>query len=460
MFLLLCIIIQVVCHQSKFKLSLKVFLHKASAWEQQQLLPARVMEMKDTLMHELQTLQDLIPGKHRADHQNDHEVQVIIDEFLAQNQESIEVVLRVLKLIDHDLENVIHDCERVFDLKTLSSANVIFGSVTKPLLVKVRDLCNLVAENRVDLLEAGLEAVEVEAFTYRGNLDQALQDIAVVSSQLESAVFVERALHGHEYILTSLKQVDQMFAEEISRNISMYSTKWLQLVRDFNAIISDNAVIDLDKHPEIATLYDVFDSLDNETTVLQEDMKDLMQLWVDLVEDVLVGLFNITEESDDYIREHALECFLNGEMRLTSVANYYRNLNHIMLHSLDKLYRCVDFEKEMGYAFRWMQPILASTDKAIGYIMKTYMSCAMMTEQVKSDLPFEMCEEEASGMFRKTQEFVESKVIEIYNHVIEAIELNEVTIEACLYAQLIDTFMLNGEYFESFENCSQSDNAN
>ncbi|XP_062556166.1 uncharacterized protein LOC134221012 [Armigeres subalbatus] len=416
-------------------------------------LPPKVLELKDSLMHEMQALQSVIPGHHPVDHRTDHQVQTIMDEFLALNQNSIDAILRVLVLIDHGLANAIHDCERVAGLPSLESDNAIFEWVTKPLLLKVRDLCGLISSNAIDQVEASLEGVELEASLYRRRLDGTLKDIAIVSGRLESDILEERSRQEEKKASDQLRQVNETLTVELDATFSKYSMKWMELYRNLANVIPEEIVMTLDKYPSVAMVYDFFDFLDNETAVLQSEMHELLDYWIDLVEEAMDGVSNSTIETDGFLREYPLELFLEHKTKLDCVARYFQGYDSRVLYSVNKYYRCVDFSAEMNKAFRRIDTILESADKAIEYIMETYVNCATFIQQFQNDLPLEECLSEIHDLLNQTQAFVEYKSDEIYNHVVDGMMLNEVTINACLYAQVVEVMLRNGEYLEGLESC-------
>ncbi|KXJ75832.1 hypothetical protein RP20_CCG010917 [Aedes albopictus] len=426
-------------------------LFLATSWAN---LPPQVMELKDSLMHEMQTLQRVIPGHHPVDHRTDHQVQSVMDEFLALNQNSIDAILRVLMLIDHDLSNAIHDCERVADLPSLDSGNVIFDWVTKPLLMRVRELCGLISSNAVEQVENSLEAVQIEASFYRQRLDASLKNIAIVSSRLESDIFEERSRLEGKNILYVLERVNTTLMAELDETFTKYLSKWTELYRKLTEVVPEQVVMTLDEYPTVAMVYDFFDFLDNETTVLHGEMHELMDYWMELVEEALEGVTNSTIETDGFLREYPLEMFLNGKTNFDCVARYFQGFDERVLYSVKNYYRCIDYADEMSKAFRRIDSVLDSADKAIGFIMETYINCATFMQTFEDNLPLEECLMEMQDLLNQTQEFIVDKSIEIYNYVIDGMSLNQVTIGACLYAQVVEVMLRNEEHLEAVESCS------
>ncbi|XP_001655572.2 uncharacterized protein LOC5575189 [Aedes aegypti] len=423
----------------------------AASWAN---LPPKVMELKDSLMHEMQTLQHVIPGNHPVDHRTDHQVQDVMDEFLALNQNSIEAILRVLMLIDHDLTNAIHDCERVADLRSLDSTNMIFEWVAKPLLLRVRELCGLISSNAVEQVEESLEAVQLEASVYRRKLDDTLKGIAIVSVGLKSDVFEERSKQISGSILGQLKRVNETVTAELDGTFTKYFTKWAELYRKLTEMIPERVVMALDEYPTVAMVYDFFDFLDNETTVLHGEMHELMDYWVELVKEAAEGVTNSTVETDGFLREYPLELFLNRKARFDCVARYFHGFNERVLYSVDRYYGCVDFAAEMNKAFRRVDTVLDSVDKAIEFITETYINCATFAEKFEDNVPVEECLMEMHDLLNQTKIIIEDQSIDIYNYVIDGMSLNQVAIGACLYAQVVEVMLRNEGHLDGVESCS------
>ncbi|XP_055640558.1 uncharacterized protein LOC129777970 [Toxorhynchites rutilus septentrionalis] len=419
-------------------------------------LPHKVIEMKDSLFHEIQSLAEVIP-ENRFPHANTRESNVevhrLLDEFLFLNQESIGSVLHVLKLVDHNMENVIQDCERVLNMCSLESTNVVFNHVTKPLLLKVRDLCELVATNRADEIEISLETIEREAATYRRTLDQTLKDISLVSGHLESDFFQANAQQREDLILGNLQQVNQTLSKEVDQYFTNFSTNWIGKYKNLTMLIPEGLSRD---QPEINALYDFMEFLDNETSVLQDDLVEFMDYWSYLVEETLESVTNGTELIVDFLRDYPLEELLSGKTPLNCVALYYSNFEHIILNMLNEFYRCVEYELEMTKAFGQITSVLDPTDKAINFMLDSYITCAKLTGHFGDDFGLADCLEDLGELLDQTREFVEHKTSEIYYHVEDAMIFNGVIMGACVHMKARDTALQIAGKMQSFDNCSKS----
>ncbi|XP_053691286.1 uncharacterized protein LOC128739809 [Sabethes cyaneus] len=419
-------------------------------------LPPKVIETRETLLHDLHSLQEVIP-KDRLVHnagstENAAKVQNLFDEFLLQNQDSISAVLRVLKLVDRSAENVIQDCVRIFDLEVLSSANVIFEHVSKPLLFEVRDLCELIAAGRLDTVEVALEKVEREAANYRTKLDQTLQDIALVSSQLAGDHITDRVQFKEETIWTQLQQLNQTFREELDRSFSKYFNVWIGKYKKFAASLPEG--FDSDENLGVVALFDFLDLLDNETSVLQDELEEFLDYWVYLVEESLESVTNGSLEVVDFLQDYPLERLLDGETSLKCVSAYYQNLDQTLLTFLDNFYQCVEYDQEMSKAFHQLESILNSTDKAVEFVLDSYITCGKLVEKFNGELDLEECLEDLSELLEQTEEFVERKANEIYYHVEDALVFSEVIMGACVHMRARDAILEVGERLSNFDKCN------
>ncbi|XP_058818374.1 uncharacterized protein LOC131681554 [Topomyia yanbarensis] len=422
-------------------------------------LSPKVIETKETFLHELHSLQDVIP-KDRTVHTNEHqsalEIYRIFDEFLTQNQESIDAVLRVLKLIDHNLENVIQDCVKIFDLDSLDSINVLFVQVTKPLLYEVRDLCELITGKRVDEVEIALEQIERHAADYRQRLDQALKDIASVTGQVGGDHFNDRIQLKETQLLTHLEMLNNTFSTEMDQNFTKYFTKWIGKYKQFTSMIPDSVGYDANDQPGIAALFNFLDFLDNETSVLQTELDEFLSYWVDLVDETLDSVTNGSLEVVDFLENYPLENFLNGEASLKCTAEYYQNLEGTILAVLDEFYWCVDYEQEMMKAFLQIGSVLDSTDKAVDFVLDSYITCAKLAGQFGSDLELEECLADLDELLDQTSEFVERKCNEIYYHVEDAMVFSGVIMGACVHMKARDAVFQVGGKLTGFDECSKN----
>ncbi|XP_041765992.1 uncharacterized protein LOC121590402, partial [Anopheles merus] len=216
-------------HHKPFSVLLVLLLHGS--------LPAygtispKVIALQQVLSSELQTLERnaLLTGPLHAESSSDgsaiSRLRRTFHEFERQNQESITAILRVLALIDHTLENTIQDCEKVFQLPSLYSENVLFRDVTRPLLLLffffvktgflfcfkikpsrsptfyprgltlqgheapllllVEQLCQQITLEDFAQIESSLEAVEQAATHYRSRLDETKHSMQVVLDELD-----------------------------------------------------------------------------------------------------------------------------------------------------------------------------------------------------------------------------------------------------------------------------------
>ncbi|XP_055544803.1 uncharacterized protein LOC129729916 [Wyeomyia smithii] len=419
-------------------------------------LPSKAIETKETLLHELHSLQEVIPNgyhvKNSANSENVIKVQNLFEEFLQQNQDSISAVLRVLKLVDHDAENVILDCIRIFDLEVLSSANIIFEHVSKPLLFQVRDLCELVAAGRLDTIETVLEKVEREAADYRVRLDETMQDIAFVSSQLSGDHITDKVHSKEELIWTQLERLNQTFRAQLDSTFTNYFTRWIGKYKKFASMLPEG--FGSDEQSGIVTLFDFLDFLDNETSVLQDELQDFLDYWVYIVEESLESVTNGSLEVVYFLQDYPIERLLNGETDLKCVTAYYSNLDRTLLNFLDNFYECVEYEQEMSKAFRQLESVLDSTDKAVQFIFDSYITCGKLSEKFKDELALDECLQDLSEPLEQTEEFVERKANEIYYHVEDAMVFSGVIMGACVHMKARDAILEVGEKFGNFDKCS------
>ncbi|XP_058453575.1 uncharacterized protein LOC131431730 [Malaya genurostris] len=423
-------------------------------------LPPKVIETKESLLNELHSLQDVIPPNYAIrsnEHQNAQEINRIFEEFLVQNQESIDAVLRVLKLIDHELENVIQDCIKIFDLDSLDSSNVLFVQVTKPLLYEVKVLCELITDKQIDEVEAALSQVEHHAVDYRQRLDQVMKDMASVSGQLDGDHFKSRIELKTMQISTHLQALNRTFLTEIDQNFTKYMDKWMEKYKKFASMVPNGVEDDVNDRAEIVALFDFVDYLNNETSVLQDELAEFLDYWVELVDETLDSVTNGSLEIVDFLENHPLENFITGDASLKCVSSYYQNLDETILLVLDGFFRCVDYEQEMTKAFQQIDSVLDSTNKAVNFLLDSYITCIKLVGQFGGDFELKECLADLEELLDGTSEFVEHKSTEIYYHTEDAMVFTGVIMGACVQLKAREAVSQLGGKMIDFDACGDKE---
>ncbi|XP_001862178.2 uncharacterized protein LOC6044712 [Culex quinquefasciatus] len=416
-------------------------------------LPPKVIKMKESLSKELQSIPEVV-SKHRSNHaaqiETNARVHQLFNEFIEQNQHGLDAVLRVLQLIDHDLENVIQDCVRIFDIESLQSSNRIFVNVTKPLLDQVERLCQIVTENRIEELEASLEQVERTARCYREQLDQTLKDIAVILSKLEDSSFSTRIQSKEVQMLDHLSSLNSSLLEPIEQNFTNYFSKWISGYRNFTLSIPEDFS---EEQPDVSNLFDFLDFLDNETSILQGELHEFLEFWFSEIEEVVLAISNGTEEVVGFLKVKLLDDLLDGNSELKCAASYLQLIDPAILDMFNGFYQCVEFEEEMTKAFQQVSSVLDSTDKVITFLMRSYLTCAKVVAEF-DEFTLDDCLLGMDELLEQTQEFVEHKTSEIYYHVEDALIFNGVMIEACLGNKLRESVLSFGKQVQQYYSCN------
>ncbi|XP_052863752.1 uncharacterized protein LOC128270393 [Anopheles cruzii] len=415
------------------------------------IIPSKVIDLQQVLYGELQLLErSSLNVQSRSPHSGQAyaDLRTVFDEFERQNQESISAILRVLALVDHTLENTIKDCAKIFDLSALDSRNVIFRDVTRPLLVRVEELCQLLASDQLDNLEPIMEAVEKEASLYRVRLDATKRSIDGVLSWLGKEVPQ----------LWIAKRVDETFARWQLTN----STAYLKIMpaiastidrqRSVYVLLSQASLKDSIESQNFLSSVDRFMSLlANETELLENDVAVELQGWLNETEEMV----QIVAEEAVTILNNLLNApasaFLQGESSLDCLAEYYaQSATHNIWSGVDNVFGCFNNDKEILGAFEMASQLLGIAERDIHYVLQGLASCSTRAAPAEIDIDLMNCSEAAKSILEVAEEFVVTKMNEVYFHIADALNFGELKLETCLYEKarhlLLDVYIVNQQY--------------
>uniref|UniRef100_A0A182IZE5 Uncharacterized protein n=1 Tax=Anopheles atroparvus TaxID=41427 RepID=A0A182IZE5_ANOAO len=367
------------------------------------------------------------------------QLRMIFHEFDRQNQESITAILRVLALVDHTLENTIKDCEKIFDLPSLESENIIFRDVTRPLLLRVAELCRQISSDELSGLEATMEAVEEEANGYRERLDAAREDMRTVLEQLEKlpeALWIVNKIEGpvHRMKLRNV-EIESSIMEAV-QNIS--HRQGLLRASLLDAIAQSSHDSD---DTDLITSF--LEGWENETSVLAEDLSEQLQMWNNQTEDTLHMIATEVEAILHNLIESPVTAFLEGENSLKCLAEYYTNVAvQAVVTGLENIFLCFGGEDALAKPLETIVRLLALVENDVDSICQDLQDCFRSdgTHQAAST-EMMSCFEAAEPILDATEDFIEAKMNEIFFHLEDAVFFEELQTEACLYYKARELMM-------------------
>ncbi|XP_055610257.1 uncharacterized protein LOC129757155 [Uranotaenia lowii] len=399
-------------------------------------LPPKVVEARDGLKNELHSMAQMLPngieGLKIADHHLSDDLHGVFEDFLTQNRASIDTVLQILQLVDHEIGNVIPGCQELWSLQeaVTSNGNLVYEQVTKPLVNSVSQLCQAVSESRLIDVEQLMERVEQAADHYRVAIDRVLQEIQIVSSELDQDRITAHISLNMDKVRSRLNEINGTLLRDMDRNFTSFIAGWIRKQKEFTSLLPEFAT----DWEEVEQVSAFMRSLDNETGVLQDELEEFIEDWIEILDLVLESVHNVSIQVRQLFLDEPLEDFLDGSTDLTCVAESIKFVDKYSFSLVDDFFRCVDFEDDMMRSYRQITSMLTSTDKAVSFIFESYKKCASMEQMFPDSLV--ACIDELGHFLNETENFVQLKANEIYFHVEDAMIFNEVTIEACLQMEV------------------------
>ncbi|XP_035895150.1 uncharacterized protein LOC118504596 [Anopheles stephensi] len=397
----------------------------------------KVISLQQVLYKELQALEKsaLITHPH---HSTPHEsassqLRTVFHEFEHQNQESITAILRVLALVDHTLENTIQDCEKVFHLPSLESENVLFREVTLPLLIHVETLCQRVAEQDLSAIELTMEMVEREASLYRLRLDDTKQNMRTVLDELDSNL---------ESISLSSK-VDSLYEEIelMNRTISVSTMAATGRFLERQQYIIDSLVqleASNSDHRLVETVVSFMTLLQNETALLVEDLSEQLDSWFNQTASMIGVVADEVQYIPRDLMESPIESFLRKESSLQCLVEYSnQKVVEKMTHGLESILQCFSITTNTERSFVMANQLLNETGDEVGRILEDILHCHQSTKRDGYDADdygeIANCFEMSNSILEAMEDYIDSKMDEIFFHVQLAMHLNELKMETCVY---------------------------
>ncbi|XP_058117675.1 uncharacterized protein LOC131284650 [Anopheles ziemanni] len=422
-----------------------------------------VVALKRVLYDELQALERSALVTHSAHATSDGsvsgELRSVFHEFERQNQESIAAILRVLALVDHTLENTIEDCAKIFDLPSLESENIVFRDVTRPLLLRVAELCRQITEEDLSGLEATMEAVEKEANVYRERLDATKGYMETVLMNLENFYKDNSIISSFDETLQRMNVRTTSIEDTIRGALQNFSDR--QSLMRSSLIVT---IFQTSTDPDDAELITNFlDGLANETNFLADDLIELAQIRNNLTEDILhdirVGVYDILFSLID----SPMSAFLEEENSLRCLAEYYEHnpVQHMVM-SLKNMFVCYHVDDALAESLETIQRLLELTANEVETICEGLQTCfrnSATQQDTNEDIMscFEAVGNNADSILNATAEFIEAKMDEMSSHLEDAINFEQVKMQACLFYKFQE-FMISEEFIKlRYTSCNDAE---
>ncbi|ETN60276.1 hypothetical protein AND_008107 [Anopheles darlingi] len=416
----------------------------------QQALYRELQLLEQSPLHSEQSL----PSDGKPQQQTREELRSVFREFERQNQESLTTILQVLALVDHTLENTIKDCAKIFDLSSLERNNVIFRQVTRPLLVQVEQLCQLLASEQLDQLETTMERVEREATIYRKRLDQTQQHMRYVKGWLDDREPAGASLLEQRVaeLYSRWLQANTTVHREVRIAIDLAIGKLRHAINESHGAGNFNGEEDPDFRPIIDNFALRFE---NETSELAVDLLEVFDEWLNQTEELIDVVSAELMSILDRIVEIPVKALLRGETTLGCLAEYagYGSVNSVRIE-VENIYECLSDEGDMLSSLAVTKRLLELTGREVQVLLQGLAHCTARRSPSEMD-EFVMsllanCSDAASIILEGAGEFVASKMNEIYYHFEDMMNFSELKMEACLYGKarelILDVFSVNQHY--------------
>ncbi|XP_049287451.1 uncharacterized protein LOC125765945 [Anopheles funestus] len=423
-------------------------------------ISTKVISLQQVLYTELQTLErsalvthplQATPGESALGR-----LRTVFHEFEHQNQESITTILRVLALVDHTLENTIQDCEKVFHLPSLDSANVLFRDVTRPLLLRVETLCQQIASGSVDEIESTMVTVEREANSYRKRLDETKRNMQIVLHALDNSVEIFSLSNEFDVLFEDIERINSTIRESILTAANNLLTKQRLIGDEILQLRGTNDDADM-----YAAITNFMKLLDNETELLVEDLAEQLNDWFNQTAD----MFNLVQEEIRNIprelMEYPMESFLQHETSLKCLAECSnQNAVEKIQENLESILQCFNIANDTERPFELVYHHLSQTADNVQLVMQDILHCHQSTFRDGYDVndleDIPSCFALAQSILDAMEDFMESRMDEISFHVDLSMYYNELKMETCVFYRAREMMLSVSSLNHHYRKCNMA----
>uniref|UniRef100_A0A182TAN6 Protein TsetseEP domain-containing protein n=1 Tax=Anopheles maculatus TaxID=74869 RepID=A0A182TAN6_9DIPT len=418
----------------------KIFSTALLLWGSLQVyaeISPKVISLQQVLSAELQKLEKsaFVTNPHHTTPQESasSRLRTVFHEFEHQNQESISAILRVLALIDHTLENTIQDCEKVFHLPSHESENVLFREVTLPLLRHVETLCQRIAEQDLSAIESSMEVVEQEASHYRIRLEETKQHMQTVLDELNSNLNTFSLSSKVDSLYEEIELMNRTICESTMGAIGRFLARQQYTADSFVQLEASNSDTRMEENVLNFMIF-----LQNETQLLAEDLGEQLDSWFNQT----AAMISVVAEEAQYIpydlMESPIDSFLRKESSLKCLAEFSnQKAVEKMKQGLDSILQCFSITGNTELPFLMANNLLNETGDDIYRILEDILHCYQSTERDGYDADdygeIANCFEMSNSILEAMEDYIDSRLDEIFYHVQLAMHLNEIKMETCVY---------------------------
>uniref|UniRef100_A0A182VYB0 Cytochrome P450 n=1 Tax=Anopheles minimus TaxID=112268 RepID=A0A182VYB0_9DIPT len=418
----------------------------------------KVISLQQVLYSELQTLEKSALVTHPTyTTPNEgvlYRLRSVFHEFERQNQESITAILRVLALVDHTLENTIQDCEKVFHLPSLDSENVLFRDVTRPLLLHVEALCQQIASKDLDEIEATMVTVEQEANSYRIRLDETKRNMQIVLQEVDNGVESFSIRSKVDELFNEIELINSTIHRSIVASVENLRTRQQSICDEILQIQGTN-----DDANMAVAIESFMEFLDNETELLVEDLAEQLDDWFNQTANMINAVEEEMREIPRDLMESPVESFLQNESSLKCLAEYStRKAVENMRQGLESILHCFIIANDTERPFEMAYNQLTQTDGDIQQTLQDILHCHQST--VRDDYNVDdfgnmaSCFEMTKPILEALQDFVDSKMDEIFFHVDISMYYNELKMETCVYYKAREMMLSLSSINHQYQKCN------
>uniref|UniRef100_A0A182P011 Uncharacterized protein n=1 Tax=Anopheles epiroticus TaxID=199890 RepID=A0A182P011_9DIPT len=200
--------------------------------------------------------------------------------------------------------------------------------------------------------------------------------------------------------------------------------------------------------------------LENETELLAEDLIEQLDDWFNET----ANLINIVEEEvtalPHTLMEAPIESFLQQESSLKCLAEYNnRKAVENMWHGLERILQCFHIGNDTERPFEMAKSLLSMAGGDIQLTLEEILRCHESTLREGYDTndygDMTSCYEMSKSILEAMQDFVDSKLDEIYFHVEISMYYNELKMESCVYYRAREMMLDVSEANHRYRKCNE-----